>query len=552
MTEQAKALHEDAEVPVKPEGCTFDDALVFAQHLGVTILIVNMEIYVNADVKHDAVTVLNSLHDREKTIFLVFSVDPLTQKGHFDAILKYPTYMNRRQWCEKCYKAHSDKSKRRYHSCELPRCRLCKCLQPDECDYVCPTVCPADCFKHCQDCNIKFYTPKCFQNHNENGQCKLRWQCSSPDSLLLMDRKYKEKHKCGYFICRYCNHEAERGTHHCYIQRKKVKPHDAKVIYLSFIGYVDESDNQHKVARISNQYADKDETKSFTSVDAFMRWFVVRHHAGFTVVSFRTGATLLHSINSWLALNSFCRTPIYRGNSLLSITVDAKKTSQCNMSFIDAYNFIPVPLRRLPTAYDLDRNTTIPQFPPKLIRCEADLKYRGKYPDIDAWNINRMAVDMKEADAMRRRWEDERDIALENKRQWDKSPPSPIVETFTRRVQVTSPHQPPPPPQPTFDDGDSDNDDDEHPLAFLRRKIHPIAKQGRVIPFMKLVHVWGEVKRRRDVKRLGLQQQDVVAWVTSHLGQSRDNRNGWGWKFHEIANHRCKRSPARMRRKKRI
>jgi hypothetical protein len=149
-----------------------------------------------------------------KKLYLLYDPDC----GHYNVITNIKAAMAKKYVCNGCDTLYDNT-----HKCDKV-CSLCTNTPP----------CKKDQFRHCDTCNRRFLSEKCFENHlklRKKGKTVCQWRHVCPNCTFLVTTD--SKHECGKKFCSYCNKKQPVG-HFCYVAPLKATKLSEKFMYVFF------------------------------------------------------------------------------------------------------------------------------------------------------------------------------------------------------------------------------------------------------------------------------------------------------------------------------
>ena len=156
---------------------------------------------------------------RSKPFFILFrgpdaphQIQLIKSDDHYEGCTSFSAFVNKSYWCHHCDRGFDSRGLGK-HACEGRTCRACardmRHPFPDYDKNRSPDT-------YCNECNRRFYGPRCFQYHRDNGQCQSWKTCRSCQATYQV--KKGKRHRCGYAKCYSCQETVDMTQHRCYIQ----------------------------------------------------------------------------------------------------------------------------------------------------------------------------------------------------------------------------------------------------------------------------------------------------------------------------------------------
>lgn len=328
-------------------------------------------------------------------------------EGHCHAIVNPGALLGK--ICAQCGKAYS-----KSHLKCTRRCSYCfelNCYEEDE---------VADDEKkswvHCENCNRKFPSTQCFQNHATQN-CNLYFRCLDPQCNGQVFPSFQANALKGVQLPWDQNslgHTHEHGKilwchscacwvfkHHvCCIKQEKKHDIIANVFYADFECFVDKTTNNHivnfaVVQQVSWMNEDGSITPNdavqnqfvFTSIESFCNWLCSEDRLG-SVVVFHNGRSYdFHFIRNFLLQdNSMWHFDcIKRGLKIISMTLSPKKSikkkKNQTVTLLDSISFLSSSLNQLAKLYGVSNKG---YFPHRFNQPQ-NFTYEGEIPPVDSF-----------------------------------------------------------------------------------------------------------------------------------------------------------------------
>ncbi|XP_060564754.1 uncharacterized protein LOC132723964 [Ruditapes philippinarum] len=201
---------------------SLNDVEAFEEVLGVRVMVVS------ARLGNKFITSPST--DKRPCIYLY-----LVDDDHFHAITSITGFFSAMYFCDQCLYHYNNRER---HQCETS-CIVCK---TDDCPETDSTV-------KCDNCNMTCRSEKCYNQHktvpvhkkgkckgkpNGLSQCQKYWKCPTCYKVIRTDKRKKEDHECGEYLCNSCEQYVMEG-HLCYLRSIPAKEHyNSKFIFFDF------------------------------------------------------------------------------------------------------------------------------------------------------------------------------------------------------------------------------------------------------------------------------------------------------------------------------
>eukprot|EP00732_Lithocolla_globosa_P002062 Lithocolla_globosa_v1_NODE_1230_length_2754_cov_22.616525.p1 type:complete len:304 gc:universal NODE_1230_length_2754_cov_22.616525:1872-961(-) len=182
----------------------------------------------------------------------------------------------------------------------------------------------------CNDCNRKFPTIDCFENHLSTGQCGSAYKCLDCERKMFDKTQPRETHQCGDYKCFNCGNIVPK-EHKCFMREGKSN-FDKNTKY-EFFDFESMSDETHIVnyAVLQNQNG---EEKVFPDVNKFCQYVIKPENSGKTILAHNMKGYDGVFIYNWLINHNFTPYIIYSGSKIMSMEI-----KDPFVRIIDSYNF---------------------------------------------------------------------------------------------------------------------------------------------------------------------------------------------------------------------
>ena len=159
----------------------------------------------------------------------------LVDDDRYHAITNITGFFSAHYFCENCLKHYDHRQDHQFDtSCIV--CKKDKCPKTDT-----PVT--------CDECNMDCRSDKCYQNHKQvpvhtkgkfkgkrsgPSQCKKWWKCPACYKVIRADKRKKEDHECGEYLCSSCD-KYVMDDHLCYLRAMPPKENFIpKFIFFDF------------------------------------------------------------------------------------------------------------------------------------------------------------------------------------------------------------------------------------------------------------------------------------------------------------------------------
>ena len=328
----------------------------------------------------------------------------LIMNDHADCLLSIKAFLRCNYFCRYCVKGFMSIVS---HKCD----QMCNyCYSDKICEKVVDII--------CKECNRKFVSNLCYNNHKLNRICKYLKFCK------ICRKTFKEKkHVCNQKKCRICKMYVPISHHECFITKNNknlIENEDnmPKIfIFYDFETFIQENDNEkvHRENFVSiktacdycwnstEKYRNKycqfcgAENKSYFGTDCtelFLNFlfdiyasklrqmkitFKLKKLFKVLVIAHNAKAYDSHFIIKYCLNNNYIpKNIIKKGTKILSMKIKM-------FHFIDSLNFLPLPLKSLPKAFGID-NIVKGDFPHSFNKPENWYKNLNQLPDLDYYD----------------------------------------------------------------------------------------------------------------------------------------------------------------------
>lgn len=335
-----------------------------------------------------------------RRVYLLYSKDE-KNVGHFDTITNVKALLGRKYFCHQCLKGYD---KKREHECSI-KCRVCE----SDCSKETPRT--------CNTCNRTCRSDACFERHLK--KCKKYWQCPTCKTIIKTEKRDKEKHKCGEWLCNSCE-QWQIGEHLCYLRLRQTKQHVQRFVFYDFeteqstgthiVNYVVAKsccdycylDNLDKCP-ICGSRCDKcskwvKKQKEFACIPCencghrqvtfnnsvqFCKWLFTPQHSGCVVMAHNGKAFDHYFLVDYLMKNTIIPKIIFAGSKIIHIHIP-----KLDMKILDSICFLPMRLAKLPQSFSL---TELKKgYFPHFFNRPENQDYVGPMPPIEMYGIDTM------------------------------------------------------------------------------------------------------------------------------------------------------------------
>ena len=396
QTDRATDLHVEAKVPF--DMCGLEQVEVFQQ------VIPDYQLCVVSKEQFDKIIYKGPY--KPKGIYLLYN------NNHFDLITSMAAYRNRSYWCHECKKGYNY---RKDHQCENT-CKVChagNCQTSDE----------IDTWTYCDDCNMHFKSPRCYQNHKADDSaikkfgtiCNQIYKCKQCQRVVNKKFLVKgEEHDCTGLWCRVCRGNFPMG-HKCYIKPVKVKENDEEKTkdekpscYIFFDVEAQQETGIHtpnlcvaqKVCETCAErpvedpcdFCGEDKQVIFEGakcMEEFCLWLLKNErHKRARCFAHNMKGYDGYFILQYLYDNNIKPKVIMNGAKIMSITLP-----ESGIVFKDTLNFFPMALSKLPKSFGVKE--LCKGYFPHLKNTKDDENYKGKLPKMEYFDPEGMSESAK-------------------------------------------------------------------------------------------------------------------------------------------------------------
>lgn len=200
------------------------------------------------------------------------------------------------------------------------------------------------------------------------------YQCRRCCKIIRRKDCPKEKHVCNLNHCPSCKKMVQTDNHKCFLNKIAPKAPNSKFIFFDL--ETDQSTGEHIVNFAVSQKDDGTENifSGYTALHEFCSFLFVPKHKNYTVIAHNLQGFDGQFILGWLLEQGLKPTVIPNGSKFLSIKVKA-----LNISFIDSFSFLPMPLSRLPESFGIKE--LCKGYFPHLFNRPENQNYCGPIPD---------------------------------------------------------------------------------------------------------------------------------------------------------------------------
>jgi len=242
--------------------------------------------------------------------------------------------------------------------------------------------------KECKDCNMKYTTEECFNNHKEI--CKLRKKCKDCKSIY----RTEFKHVCNQETCLNCKEliDPSEKQHKCYFQKPKNAKVVEAVIYFDFETLLDNGKHIVNFWAARVEIMEKKDKK-----DRITRKAEILRCQGDTIetfyemiIKYKNSMIIAHNLRGYdgillveyMTMNEIKFDIIKRGCKIVTLTIP-----EHNITALDSYAHLSYPLSDFPKAFGL-KEMKKGHFPYKF-NTPSNQNYVGVIPDISYFEPER-------------------------------------------------------------------------------------------------------------------------------------------------------------------
>lgn len=302
---------------------------------------------------------------------------------HYDLINsnKIAGFFGSNYFCCKCKKTYGNKDK---HKCSF-KCNICCSSDCDSMKIFDKSNSLKPNWIDCKNCNRKFPSQKCFDNHIEpdkNGLslCDKIFKCC--DCNKVFDKKVFNfaTHKCGDTFCKNCK-QVVGENHRCYMFPQKLKESSEKYIFFDFEAR--QETGKHIVNYCIAQYFDNPDPIEFFDRDSFCKWLIDEKHKGYSIIAHNGKGYDYQFIMRWIYRHTTYKPSIvYAGSKIMTFKIN----QGLNIRFVDSLNFLTMPLEAFPKTFGIKELKK--GFFPHFFNTEENKNYIGPMPDIEYFKHN--------------------------------------------------------------------------------------------------------------------------------------------------------------------
>ena len=196
--------------------------------------------------------------------------------NHYDLInnTKVAGFFQKNYFCHSCKETYSSKNK---HKCNF-KCNIC-CMS--DCDSKNIKNFKDCSWIECPDCDRKFPTQKCFDNHKISS-CATIWKCKKCRKCMSRKEFPKETHICGEYKCPMCKCKVQKD-HKCYMLPQKPNDFNENIICFDFEATQDKG--EHIVNLAVSKCMGNDIPIIHKNIDEFCNWAFDSQNKGATFIA---------------------------------------------------------------------------------------------------------------------------------------------------------------------------------------------------------------------------------------------------------------------------
>lgn len=364
------------------------------------------------------------------TVYLAYSKKEGQDSGHYTLISNICGFFSKKLYCTVCDISYNNKYDHRCADIE----DFCFSCYNRNCQKVNGRKAEA-----CQSCHLPIRSEACRKGHKALA-CSRKWKCEKcsrnftrPKKVekkdverFLNDSEMEELHFCNQYFCSECE-KFVTEDHFCYMKRRGFKPKTNKLMFFDFetrqetgehiVNYIhcryfvptveERSDVKKKGGRPKTRYfQDGDDShlsddknwsgnwleKSFKgekSLQGFLEFLTeTKQFNGYTVIAHNLrGYDGIFVLKELLNSGSIPKV-IVRGQKIMMLSVP-----DCNVRFIDSFNFLPMSLSKLPGAFGLSCGSK--GYFPHFFNTLDNWGYNGKLPEPDMYGVDSMSASEK-------------------------------------------------------------------------------------------------------------------------------------------------------------
>lgn len=400
QTTKAKELMSNVSVNISEEGCGIPELHIFQAHLRNYKITVYQYGTKGSDVIFEGNT---EREGDEKHLNLLY------HNGHYNVITSLTAAFCCVYYCESCHVPFNNKNR---HRCgrTCPQCQQTPVCSKDQES------------KLCEECNRYFRGHQCYINHKVldsegTNKCQKIKRCEQ--CLKTFHVRKDGEHNCGEYFCKLCQKHVPQG-HLCFMQRDSRTPKTKDMLYI----FYDLECKQEKIA--SEKILDAETTGEIHQHEPTLCVFQQRCDLCIEVKSlffcqkckFRVTVLMKNIISEFISyileqrkkfknivviahngqaydhqfvldyiLQKTNLKPelIMRGSKIILMTIG-------NIKFLDSLNYFPMPLGKLPRAFELGGEFKKGYFPHFFNTTENE-NYIGALPPVEYYSPDTMKTE---------------------------------------------------------------------------------------------------------------------------------------------------------------
>lgn len=362
-------LHTKADVPLGL--CTPVEVAKFEDYIERNIIIVH---------PNGSIIYPGSDNESENNIYVLY------HNNHYDLITSMKAFTCKKYYCDKCKKPFDKKDD---HNCPYdPKCTQCRKTKCESIELLKNKKLIKK-WIECEECNRKFPSEKCFENHKES-LCGKLWKCKECKNNYTKAHLDKVGiHMCGYDICRTCFKYVDMENHKCYLQ-PPTKEHktDNGYIYADF--EATQETGTHEVNLFHAVLNKFNSDITLPDCNSACKWLITPEQYGHTVIMHNGQGYDFQFILDWLVKNGHTPFVIRNGGKITFMSIGHGKTM---IRFVDSLNFLQMPLVDFSDTFDIKELKK--GYFPHFFNKKSNQAYVGPLPPKEDYGYKQMKTKYK-------------------------------------------------------------------------------------------------------------------------------------------------------------